>query len=168
MPWFVVPAAVAIGGLVGKLVARRVRGQDAVRAIEDPPGVRTIARFELAPEATADSVLLAVAAELARDLDPPIEVIDDAVRARPHPLAQKTDVVRLARRDPASGAYTLELTRAWTGAALGDDAFAVLRRVHDALEAHPGVGKLAWHARQDRAFADGYAMPVLVQHAIVP
>ena len=168
MPWFVVPAAVAIGGFVGKLVARHLRGQAAVRAIEDPPGVRTIARFELAPGVTPESVLLAVAAELARELDPPIDVIEDAVRARAHPLADTTDVVRISRRDPATGACTLELTRAWTGAELDEAAHAVLRRIHDALDAHPGVSKLAWHARQDRAFADGYAMPVLVQHAVTP
>jgi hypothetical protein len=168
MPWFVVPAAVAIGGFVGKLVARHLRGQAAARALEDPPGVRTIARFELAPDATTEGVLLAVAAELTRELDPPVDVIEDAVRARAHPLADTADVVRISRRDPSTGACTLELTRAWTGAELDEGAHVALRRIHDALESHPGVRKLAWHARQDRAFADGYAMPVLVQHAVTP
>src|SRR5262245_11126253 len=98
MPWFAVPAAVAIGGLVGKLVTRYLRGEAAARALKDPPGVRTIARFGLvpggapggapdrAPDRAIDDVLLAVAAELARGVDGRIAVTGDAVRARPHPL----------------------------------------------------------------------------------
>ena len=166
MPWFAVPAALAFGGLVGKLVARHLRGQAATRALEDPPGVRTVARFELAPGGELDELLLAVAAELARGFDRPVEVTGDAVRARAHPLAADTDIVRLGRR-AAGGCYTLELTRAWTGAELDDLAHAQLQRIHAALVAHPHVRALTWHSRQDRELQDGFAMPVFVQTAAV-
>ena len=90
------------------------------------------------------------------------------MRGRAHPLAPETDIVRLARRAAADDdRYTLELTRAWTGAELDEPALAQLQRIHAALDAHPHVGALAWHARQDKAFADAFAMPVFVQTAAV-
>jgi len=161
--WFAVPAVVATVGLVGKLVLRHRQGQLATRALADPPGIRTVARFVLV-HGTTDDLMLAVAAEVARGFDHALELTGDAIRARPHPLAATTDVVRLASKGPH---LTLELTRAWTGTELGDAAHAVLHRVHAALTDHPGVRELAWFARQDRGFRDAYAMPVLVQ-GIVP
>jgi len=163
--WFAVPAVVATVGLVGKLVLRHRQGQLATRALADPPGIRTVARFRVEDGSTADDILLAVAAEVARGFDHALEVTNDAIRARPHPLAATTDVIRLVRRDPLA---TLELTRAWTGTELDDAAHVVLHRMHAALADHPAVRELAWFARQDRAFADAYLMPVLVQGAIVP
>jgi hypothetical protein len=163
--WFAVPAVVATVGLVGKLVLRHRQGQLATRALADPPGIRTVARFRLADGSTED-ILLAVAAEVARGFDHALEVTDDAIRARPHPLAATTDVIRLVPQRDALA--TLELTRAWTGTALDDAAHAVLHRMHAALADHPAVRELAWFARQDRRFADAYRMPVLVQGAIVP
>jgi len=163
--WFAVPAVVATVGLVGKLVLRHRQGQLATRALADPPGIRTVARFRLADGSTED-ILLAVAAEVARGFDHALEVTDDAIRARPHPLAATTDVIRLAHQRDALA--TLELTRAWTGTVLDDAAHVVLHRMHAALADHPAVRELAWFARQDRAFADAYHMPVLVQGAIVP
>src|SRR5262245_11106162 len=121
--WFAVPVVVATVGLVGKLVLRYRQGQLATRALADPPGIRTVARFVLAedasPSPSLDDVLLAVAAEVARGFDHALEITGDAIRARPHPLAATTDIIRLVRREPA--AATLELTRAWTGTALGDE-----------------------------------------------
>jgi hypothetical protein len=162
MPWFAVPVAIATIGFVGKLVSRHIRGQLASQALEDPPGVRTIAHFELDERTTPADVLLAVAAELARDQDQRVEVTADAVRSRPHPLAGRVDAVRLARRDGGARAraYTLELTRAWTGAMLDDDALALLLRVHDALVSLPGIQALAWHARQDRSFTEQHVFPI--------
>jgi len=163
--WFAVPVAVATVGLVGKLVLRYRQGQLATRALADPPGIRTVARFVLAEDTALDDVLLAVAAEVARGFDHAVEVTVDAIRARPHPLAAKTDVIRSTR----TGMHiTLALTRAWTGTELGDSAHLLLHRMHAALADHPGVRELSWFARQDRAFADAYQMPVLVANAIVP
>lgn len=159
--WFAVPVAVATAGLVGKLVSRHLRGQLAARALEDPPGVRTIAHFELAPGAMPGDVLLAVAGELVGDLEHRVEVTEDAVRARRHPLAARIDVVRLSRRDPRTdAAYTLELTRAWTGAELDEAALALLLRIHDALVSHASIRELAWHARQDRQFDERHVFPM--------
>jgi hypothetical protein len=160
MAWFAVPVAIATIGLVGKLVSRHVRGRLASQALEDPPGVRTIACFELDERTRAADVLLAVAAELSRDQDQRVEVTADAVRAKPHPLAGRVDAVRISRREPRARAYTLELTRAWTGALLDDDALALLLRVHDTLVSLPGLRALAWHARQDRSFSERHVFPL--------
>ena len=160
MAWFAVPVAIATIGLVGKLVSRHVLGRFGAQALEDPPGVRTIARFELAEAATPGDVLLAVAAELAREQDGRVEVTADAVRGRPHPLAGRVDAVRIARQGAGGRAYALELTRAWTGAMLDDDALALLLRIHEALASLPGVRGLAWHARQDRGFAAPHVFPL--------
>jgi hypothetical protein len=162
--WFAVPAVVATVGLVGKLVLRHRQGQQATRALADPPGIRTVARFRI-EDASTDDVLLAVAAEVARGFDHALEVTEDAIRARPHPLAATTDVIRLVHRSELA---TLELTRAWTGTELDDAAHVVLHRMHAALVDHRAVRELLWFARQDRGFSNAYRMPVLVQGAIVP
>lgn len=173
MPWFAVPVVIATAGLVGKLVSRHLRGRVGAQAIEDPPGVRTVARFELDERTRPADVLLAVAAELARDpayghasrrrtegaASDFIEITGDAVRARAHPLGPRIEAVRLVRREPG-GAYALELTRAWTGALLEAPTFVLLMRLHEALAAVPGVRRLAWHARQDRDFAEQHVFPL--------
>jgi hypothetical protein len=167
MAWFAVPVAIATAGLIGKLVARHVRGQLGAQALEDPPGVRTIASFELDGRTAAADVLLAVAAELSRDQEQRVEVTADAVRARPHPLAGRVDAVRISRREGGARAYTVELTRAWTGAMLDDDALALLLRVHEALVSLPGLRALAWHARQDRSFTERHVFPIEAPRAPV-
>lgn len=156
MPWFALPAVVATVGLVGKLISRHLHGQAAARAAEDPPGVRTIARFELAADGALDGVLLSVAAELARTL-PAIEVTHDAVRAR------GVEVVRVYRSAPG---FSLELTRAWTGAAIDAAALDLLLAIHEVLRAHPAVLGLGWHARQDRARDAGARLPVTAIPAV--
>ena len=167
MPWFAVPVAIATIGLVGKLVSRHLHGQLAAHAIEDPPGVRTIAHFELSDGAKTADVLLAVAAELTHDFDDRVEVTVDAIRAKPHPLAGRADVVRISRRDPRGDAYTLELTRAWTGPVIDEEAMALLLRIHDALVSHASIRELTWHARQDRRFDDKHVFPFDAPLAVV-
>jgi hypothetical protein len=151
---FPVLAAGAAAVLVGKALARHWNGELARSAVNDPKGVRTVARF--ATEAPI-AVLEAVAAEVKRVLREQgsyqalaVEVTADAVRTC------GIDVVRLAS---AEHAYTLTLTRAWTGPQLDARATELLEQLHAVLAAHPGVVELGWHARQDRELADRRAYP---------
>lgn len=166
MPWFAVAAAAgAAVALARKIVMRHARGLVGQRAIEDPPDVRTVARFELPVSRSTDDVLLAIAAELARDIDGAIEVTADAVRSEAD--GARTDIVRIAaapRHAPvddtgavARPAYTIELTRAWTGALLGAHARRLLDRISAALGSLEC--EVAWHARQDRGFVEPHALP---------
>lgn len=175
MPWFAAAAAAGAAlALAGKLVSRHARGLIGRRAVEDPPGMRTVVRFVIhAPverlgtdPRAPDQVLLAVAAELARDFDDPLELTADAVRTRPRPNAGPVDLVRLARRRVAPPTYTLELTRAWTGIHLDDDARRLLVRIHEALSTSPIVREVAWFARQDRAFVSGDPFPYDAQPSV--
>jgi hypothetical protein len=160
MPWFAVAAAAgAAVALARKIVVRHTRGLVGRRAVEDPELVRTVARFTLAPGHDADAALLAIAAELSREVAAPLEVTRDAVRGRTDD-GRSVDIVRISPRpagDVPPGSYTVELTRAWTGAMLGDHARTLLSRVHDALL--PIAIELAWHWRQDRGFAHPHASP---------
>lgn len=153
MPWFAVAAAAgAAVALARKIVMRHARGLVGQRAIEDPPDVRTVARFELASSRSTDDALLAIAGELARDVDGAIEVTADAVRSEAD--GTRTDIVRITR---VHTTCTVELTRAWTGAVLGAHARALLDRISDALAA---LGcEAAWHLRQDRGFVEPHALP---------
>jgi len=153
MPWFLPAlAAGATVALAKKIVARYWHGQHAHTAVADPPGLRTIARFR---SARGEDVLLAIAAELARDLATPLEVTRDAVRTRPEPGADLVDVVRLARR---GGMFTVELTRAWTGVYLGSQTRQLLARIADALDTIDAT-EVAWFARQDRELAAAHPAP---------
>jgi hypothetical protein len=138
--------------LAGKIVARFAKGLVGQRAVADPPGIRTVAQF--ATPASIPILLQTIAAELRHELEPAIEVIDDAVRLKP-PDGPVVDIVRLTTRSPST--CTLELTRAFTGIALDDNARAVLAKVHVALTAY--TCDVVWYARQDRAFVAGDPFP---------
>lgn len=149
MPWFL-PALTATATLAfaRKLVARYWHGLHAQHAQADPPGLRTVARFSADDPA---EVLRAIRTSLARDLDD-LEVTGDAVRAPAD--GTRIDIVRLVRRAPA---WTVELTRAWTGVYLGEQARHVLHRIDVALRSC--AREVAWFARQDRALAEPHATP---------
>lgn len=140
--WIPAIAAGAAVALVGKVIQRHLNGQLAQSAIDDPDGIRTVARFRC--DATAP-LLHTVAGELIDAVD----VTPDAIRAR------GVDIVRLA----ASGdGYTLTLTRAFTGPQLDARATEILAVIHRALT-RAGARDLAWHARQDREHARPHAHP---------
>lgn len=151
MFWFPVLAAGAAAAFAGKLIARKLNGQLAHSAVNDPPGTRTRVRFE-ADAATARSLLDEVAAAITPIVQPaePFEINAVAVRVR------EVDILRLAEH---SGGYTLTLTRAWTGAQLNAVAVDLLERLHELLANLPGIRGLAWFARQDRELATGYPYP---------
>ncbi|HEU0032853.1 MAG TPA: hypothetical protein VFQ53_19610 [Kofleriaceae bacterium] len=148
MIWFPVIAAGATIAFAGKILARHLNGQLARYAIVDPPGIRTVARFQLAGD-EAETILVAVATELSAGLPGPLEITGDAVRTPPSSPRGRVDVVRM-RRD--AGACTIELTRAWTGIHFGDEVRALLSRIHDTLRALSPVRELGWFAREDRDF----------------
>ncbi|MDQ3368197.1 MAG: hypothetical protein M3680_22460 [Myxococcota bacterium] len=153
MPWFI--PAIAVGAtmaLTRKIVARYWHAQTAHLAAADPPGLRTVVRFTGDPQ----DAMLAVAAELARDLDAPIEVTRDAIRALTggHPVP--VEIVRLGSQPGACS--TFELTRAWTGVHLGEETRLVLRRIDDALRSF-GATDILWFGRHDRSFVDAHARP---------
>jgi len=66
-------------------------------------------------------------------------------------------VLRLVRRGDAL--YTLELTRAWTGADLGEPTRMLLVRLHDALTAHDAVSDVAWHCARIARWRSGIPCP---------
>lgn len=158
MPWFL--PAIAAGAtlaLARKLAARAWNTYYGQYASVDPPGFRTVARIELVDGTTPiDDILGTIAAETARHLPGPLELTDDAIRAVLAPGCGPVDVVRLARR---ADAYTVELTRAWTGVPLGEGARRLLACIDDALRTHQPACRVAWFARDDRAFARPFATP---------
>ena len=155
--WFAFMAVGATVGFVKKLIARHRHGNEVAQILEDPPEVRTLARFELAEPARAREVLATVGRALAPEVDGWVATAD-AIRARPPGQAHEVDVVRLARREGAL--FTLELTRAWTGPDLDTPVRGLLLRIHAALHAHPAVRELVWHWRQDRGLVVGHPVPV--------
>lgn len=146
--WFPALAAGAAAALVGKALTRYFNGRLGQSALVDPEGVRTVARFT-APEPAA--VLRGVASALRTNV--PLVATPDAVRG--HTERGTVDLVRLA---PAGDAYTLTLTRAWTGAQLDHRAFELLDQLHHAL-VDAGARQLTWHARQDRELAAPHPHP---------
>ena len=150
VPWFL-PAltATATFALARKIVARYWHGLHGEHAATDPPGIRTVARFT---SDRIDDVMLAIATSLTRDLDD-LEITEDAIRA-PDAEGRRVDIVRLARRGPA---WTVELTRAWTGVYLGEQARHVLHRIAVALAS--SAHDIAWFARQDRELLEAHATP---------
>ncbi len=149
----------AVGATVGfarKLYARYRHGNEVFVILQDPPEVRTLARFSLTGAAEPRDLLAALAGAL-----PAIDswvVEGDVVRARRAGATHDVEVLRLVCRGEAL--YTLELTRAWTGADLGEPTRLLLVQLHAALTAHPGVTDVAWHWRQDRALAIAHPVPV--------
>jgi hypothetical protein len=150
----------ALGATVGfakKLYERHRHGNEIAVILHDPPEVRTLARFWLADPGRTRDLLTA----LARALSPEIDswVVEGAVvRARRPGAKHDVEILRLGYRSEAL--YTLELTRAWTGADLGEPTRSLLVRLHAALTAHDAVSDVAWHWRQDRALAIGHPLPV--------
>ncbi|MGE0398732.1 MAG: hypothetical protein AB7T06_18640 [Kofleriaceae bacterium] len=153
MHWLVV---VAYAAVARKLIQRYRRGVEVDVLLADPDHVRTLAQFELADPAHARALLVAIGEALALD---GWVVEDNAIRARRPSTDRDIDAVRLACTD---GRYTLELTRAWTGAELGAPTRTMLIKIHDVLAADPNVHRLGWHQRQDRALAIPHAAPVAV------
>ncbi|HVK88337.1 MAG TPA: hypothetical protein VM513_29660 [Kofleriaceae bacterium] len=154
MHWFAVAAAAAF---TKKLVARYRRGRDVQRILEDPPEIRTLARFELVPPASSRHLL----EQLGEALTPQLvawRATETAILACHPPHAPAIEAVRLVARD--ASCFTLELTRAWTGPRLGPTARQALARIHDVLAAHPAVRGLTWHGRQDRILADASPYPL--------
>lgn len=154
MHWFAVAAAAAFAK---KLIARYRRGLDVQRILEDPPEIRTLARFELVDPSLAGHLL----EQLGEALNPQLvawHATDRAILVRRPPTAPAIEAVRLVARD--APIFTLELTRAWTGPQLGSTARQALARIHDVLSSHPAVRGLAWHGRQDRALADAFPYPL--------
>lgn len=149
----------AIGATVGfakKLYARYQHGNEVSVILQDPPEVRTLARFTLTNAAGTRDLLGALAGAL-----PAIDswvVEGDVVRARRAGATHDVEVLRLVSRGETL--FTLELTRAWTGADLGEPTRTLLVQLHAALTAHPGVTDVAWHWRQDRALAIAHPVPV--------
>jgi len=148
VPWFI-PAltATATFALARKIVARYWHGLHARYAQEDPPGLRTVARFATD---SSDNVKRAIVASLSRDLEDPLEITRDAIRAG------DVEIVRVARREAAQ-TWTVELTRAWTGVYLGEQTRQVLHRIDVALRSV--AREVAWFARQDRELALPHATP---------
>lgn len=165
MHWFAVMAVGATVGLVKKLIVRHLHGTEVPRILEDPPEVRTLARFRLDHAARARDVLRTVASALAPDVGGWVAT-DDVVSARPPGNPHDVDVLRLVHR--GSDVYTIELTRAWTGADLGQPTRALLVRMHRALAGHDAVRELGWHWRQDRALAVAHPYPVAAMSPAAP
>jgi len=150
-------AAGATVGLVKKMIARYRRGAEIPHILEDPPEVRTLARFELEDPAHAPVLLASVARALAPDAV--AWVASEHVVQAMHPDHEHAvEVLRLVPR--GGSVYTLELTRAWTGPRLGPATRALLVRLHEALASDAAVRRLAWHWRQDRALVAGHPLPV--------
>lgn len=150
-------AVLAYAAVARKLIQRYRRGNEVDVILADPDHVRTLAQFELANDSHARALLSAIAEALALD---GWVVEDSAIRAR-HPGGDReVDVVRLVACGERR--YTLELTRVWTGPELGPPTRAMLIRIHDVLASDPGVHRLGWHQRQDRALAIPHAAPVAV------
>ncbi|MFN0252248.1 MAG: hypothetical protein ACKV2T_35565 [Kofleriaceae bacterium] len=155
-------AVLAYAAVTRKLIQRYRRGLDVDVILADPEHVRTLVQFELADPAHARALLAAIAEALALDG----WVVEDHARSVDRPRTElairarkgerELDVVRLVAGDR----YTLELTRAWTGADLGAPTRAMLIRIHDVLAGDPRVLRLGWHQRQDRALAIPHAAPV--------
>ena len=160
MPWFLpVLTATATFALARKIVARYWHGLHGQHAPADPPGIRTVARFTATD---LDDVMLAIAASLARDLDA-VEITGDAIRV-PGEDDAPIDLVRVARRDATT--FTAELTRAWTGVYLGEQARHLLNRIDVALRS--SARDIAWFARQDRELAEAHATPYDEQAIAAP
>jgi len=157
VPWLAVMAIGATVGFAKKLYARHRHGTEVAVILHDPPEVRTLARFTLHAPGSTRALLASLASALAPDIDSWV-VEGDVVRARRPRAAHDVEVLRLVSRGEAL--YTLELTRAWTGADLGEPTRSLLVRLHDALTRHPAVADVAWHWRQDRALAVGHPLPV--------
>ncbi len=150
----------AIGATVGfakKLYARHRHGNEIAVILHDPPEVRTLASFRLADPTWTRDLLSSLAGALSPDIDSWV-VEGDVVRARRPGTQHDIEVLRLVSR--GEGLYTLELTRAWTGADLGEPTRSLLVRLHDALIRHAVVSDVGWHWRQDRALAVGHPLPV--------
>jgi hypothetical protein len=163
---------VGIAIVVALLVAwtrinqRRWRTITRRRAVEDPPGLRTVASFVFAPiERLGDdpNAPAALLRSLARSLhcEEPFEATATVLRAPPGERREMIDLVRLAPRDAPTGAYTLELTRDYTGLddAMVANARYMLEQLHDALAARADIRELAWHPRQDTTLVDGARYP---------
>lgn len=152
----------AVGATVGfakKLYARYRHGAEVAQILEDPPEVRTLARFVLDEPGRARELLQEIGMALSPEVDGWVAT-PDAIRALPPGSFHEVDVVRLIDRGGAL--YTLELTRAWTGPHLEEPTHLLLRRIHDVLLAHPAVRAIAWHCRQDRALLTGYPAPLAI------
>ena len=150
----------AVGATVGfarKLYARHKHGTEIGLILHDPPEVRTLARFTMTDAGVTRDLLTSLANALAPDIDSWV-VEGDVVRARRLGSSHDVEILRLVSR--GDSLYTLELTRAWTGADLGDPTRSLLSRLHDALTRHAAVADVAWHWRQDRALASGHPVPV--------
>jgi hypothetical protein len=150
-------ALMAYAAIAKKLIQRYRRGIEVDVILADPDHVRTLAQFELTDATHARALLVAVASAL--ELDGWV-VEDNTIRARRGGTDRDIDVVRLVACD--EGRYTLELTRAWTGAELGAPTRTMLIRIHDVLASDPEVHRLGWHQRQDRALAIPHPAPVAV------
>jgi hypothetical protein len=148
MPFWI-PAMAAAGAvaLIGKIIQRHYNGQLGYSAVEDPEGIRTVARFATADE---EQLLVAIAADLTGPIEGPLQVTHDAIRTR-----EGVDIVRLS---PCPAGFTLALTRAFTGPQLDSRAVEILGRLHHALVSR-GVRELVWHARQDRELVVPHAHP---------
>ena len=154
--WFAVMAVGATIGFARKLVARYLHGAEIPQILEDPPEVRTVAKLEL-----VEGTHLEVLAALAGALEPAVQgctVVDDAVRGRHPGQGHEVDVVRIHHR--AGAHYTLELTRAWTGPRIDDDARVLLSTIHQALVTHPAIRDVTWHWRQDKGLVVIHDLPV--------
>lgn len=150
----------AIGATVGfakKLYARYQHGTEITVILHDPPEVRTLARFTLCDPGSTRDLLANLAGALAPAIDSWV-VEGNVVRARRPGTSHDVEVLRLVAR--GNDLYTLELTRAWTGADLGEPTRSLLVRLHDALTRHACVADVGWHWRQDRALAIGHPLPV--------
>lgn len=149
----------ALGATVGfakKLYARHRHGSEIAMILHDPPEVRTLARFTLGDPGRTRDLLATLATALSPDIDS--WVVEGAVvRARRPGAQHDVEILRLVCRGDAL--HTLELTRAWTGADLGEPTRSLLVRLHAALAAHAAVSDVAWHWRQDRALAVGHPLP---------
>jgi hypothetical protein len=148
-------AVLAYAAVARKLIQRYRRGLDVDVILADPEHVRTLAQFELADPSHARMLLVAIAEALSLD-GWVVEDDRDTIAIRARKGERELDVVRLV----AGTRYTLELTRAWTGAELGAPTRAMLIRIHDVLAGDPRVLRLGWHQRQDRALAIPHAAPV--------
>lgn len=152
MHWFAIMAAAAY---TKKLITRYRRGLEVQRILEDPPEIRTLARFEMVDPRFSRVVLEDIGDALTPHLGTwrATEAVLVARRAN-----VEVEVVKVtAREQPV---FTLELTRAWTGSRLDVAACDVLLRIHAVLEAHHAVRALAWHGRQDRELLLAHPLPV--------
>lgn len=144
-------------GFAKKLIMRHRHGNEIPLILQDPPEVRTLARFRLTDPARTHELLSTLAGALTPEIDGWV-VEGHVVRARRPGIEHDIEVLRLV--DRGEGVCTLELTRAWTGADLGEPTRTLLVRLHDVLVADDTVDDLAWHWRQDRALAIGHPLPV--------